>query len=71
VQEIEWALKYDVAIIPIWHNGFAFKAANWPHISTEISENINRTHAIRVLEENPLLYDTAIDELLNRFGISG
>ena len=36
-----------------------------------IDEALHENHTIRVIEENPLMYDMAIRELLNRFGISG
>jgi hypothetical protein len=71
VKEIEWAIQYRKTIIPIWHNGFAFKAEEWPTLPVEISQALANTHTIRVIEENPLTYDTALRELLNRFGISG
>jgi TIR domain len=70
VREITWAIKYNTGIIPIWHNSFSFDSDDWEHLNPKISEVINNKHAIRVLEENPLLYDTALRELLNRFGIT-
>jgi hypothetical protein len=71
IKEISWALEYKKTIIPIWHNGFLFKAEDWPDLPVEISQALTNTHTIRVIEENPLTYDTALRELLNRFGISG
>jgi hypothetical protein len=71
IKEIQWAIDGKVTIIPIWHNGFEFKAEDWPTLPAEISQTLANTHTIRVIEENPLTYDTALRELLNRFGISG
>lgn len=70
LREITWAIQYKTGIIPIWHNDFSFDIDDWPDLDSEISEAISSKHAIRVLEENPLLYDTALRELLNRFGIT-
>ena len=39
-------------------------------IPLEVDNALRNTHTIRVIEENPLTYDTALRELLNRFGIS-
>lgn len=70
IQEIQWAVDADVTLIPIWHNGFKFNAKDWSDLPDEISQALSSTHTIRVLEENPLTYDTALRELLNRFGVS-
>jgi hypothetical protein len=70
IQEIQWALDAKIAIIPIWHNGFAYKSGDWSKIPLEVDNALRNTHTIRVIEENPLTYDTALRELLNRFGIS-
>jgi hypothetical protein len=70
LREITWALKYKLTLIPIWHHEFAFSAKDWPNLLAEIAEALANTHTIRVIEENPLTYDTALHELLNRFGIS-
>lgn len=70
-REIAWAIDYQKPIIPVWHNGFVFKAEGWPDIPAEISQALANTHTIRVIEENPLTYDTALRELLHRFGIGG
>ena len=69
IREIGWALKYKVSLIPIWHHEFVFHASEWPDLAKSISEALANTHTIRVIEENPLTYDTAMRELLNRFGI--
>jgi hypothetical protein len=71
IKEIAWALHYKKTLIPIWHNKFEFKVEDWPMLPAEISQTLANTHTIRVIEENPLTYDTALRELLNRFGISG
>ncbi len=44
---------------------------DWRNIVTpEIDAALNNTHTIRVLEESASAYNTAIVELLNRFGIT-
>lgn len=70
IKEIQWAIEGNATLIPIWHNGFKFDAKDWSKLPDEISQALSSTHTIRVLEENPLTYDTALRELLNRFGIS-
>lgn len=70
VKEIRWAIEGNVTLIPIWHNGFEFDTEKWEDLPDEVSQVLSSTHTIRVLEENPLTYDTALRELLNRFGIS-
>jgi hypothetical protein len=70
VREIGWALKYKVSLIPIWHHEFVFHVSEWPDLPKAISDALANTHTIRVIEENPLTYDTALRELLNRFGVS-
>ncbi|MEO1290002.1 MAG: toll/interleukin-1 receptor domain-containing protein, partial [Chloroflexota bacterium] len=70
VKEIQWAIEGDVTIIPMWHNDFEFNAQDWTNLTVSVSQALASTHTIRVLEENPLTYDTALRELLNRFGIS-
>jgi hypothetical protein len=68
-KEITWALEGGLAVIPIWHNNFQYKAENW-EVSPEIDHVLQNTHTIRVLEESALAYNNAIVELLNRFGIT-
>lgn len=70
VQEIEWAMGAGTVIVPIWHRGFTFDANDWKHLSEVVRELIADTHTIRVTEENPLAYNSALTELLNRFGVS-
>ena len=70
IKEIEWALEKDLAIIPIWQPNFEFSAGEWPDLSEPLKHKLSNTHTIRVLEENPLEYDKAMTELLNRFGIT-
>ena len=70
LQEIEWAMGAGTTIVPVWHRGFSFKASEWTTLPETISELIADTHTIRVTEENPLAYNSALSELLNRFGIS-
>jgi hypothetical protein len=69
LKEIGWAMDAGVKVIPIWHNGFSYKSGTWGNIPVRIDELLTKTHTIRVLEENPLAYNTAMTELLNRFGI--
>lgn len=71
IQEVQWALDAGIQIIPVWHNGFKYQSGDWPKIALEVDDALRNTHTIRVIEENPLTYDTALRELLNRFGISG
>jgi len=70
LQEIEWAMGAGTTVVPIWHRGFSFNASEWKNLPETIRELIADTHTIRVTEENPLAYNTAMSELLNRFGIS-
>lgn len=72
IKEVVWAISAKIPIIPIWHNGFEYRAKDWTHILPDrVDEALQANHTIRVIEENPLMYDMAIRELLNRFGISG
>ncbi len=67
-KEIEWAIKYDRRILPVWHNRFKYVSGKWP-VSNSIDAVINEKHAIRVLEESALAYNNAIVELLGKFGV--
>jgi len=68
-REIEWAMQSNSIIIPIWHNEFEYKSSAFD-VSPEIDRMLSMTHTIRVLEESASAYNTAIVELLNRFGIT-
>jgi hypothetical protein len=70
IKEIEWALEKDLAIIPIWQPEFEFKQDEWPDLPAAIKHKLANTHRIQVQDENPLEYDKAMTELLNRFGIT-
>jgi hypothetical protein len=70
LQEISWALDANVTIIPIWHHGFTYQSGAWDTIPMRIDKLLTTTHTIRVMEENPLAYNTALAELLNRFGVT-
>lgn len=70
VQEIGWALDAQVVIIPIWHQGFVFRPGTWETLPVRIDKLLAGTHSIRVVEENPVAYQSAIIELLNRFGVT-
>ncbi len=70
VKEIEWALKFERTIIPVWHSGFDISDDRWKNVPAEVMNSIQRTNAIRVTEESASGYNTAIVELLNRFGVT-
>ena len=70
MQELQWALDAGKSIITIRHNDFTFEDVDWTSVSKEIGDAIQRTHSIEVTQENPLAYNTALTELLNRFGIT-
>jgi hypothetical protein len=69
-EEIRWAVDAGKTIIPIWHNGFSFRAEDWPTLDDSFKTLLANTHTIRVTEENPLAYNNAMSQLLNRFGMS-
>lgn len=72
IKEVVWAIAAKIPIIPIWHKGFEYHTKDWTHVLPDaVDEALQANHTIRVIEENPLMYDMAIRELLNRFGISG
>ena len=70
IKEIEWTLEKDLAIIPIWQPDFEFNVGEWPDLPAEVAHKLSNTHRIKVQDENPLEYDKALTELLNRFGIT-
>ena len=70
IEEIEWALAAGRTIIPIWQPGFQYRSADWPALPPVINDALTNTHTIRILEANPLEYNKALAELLNRFGIT-
>jgi hypothetical protein len=71
IREIEWALDAGVEVIPLWHGEFAYDSHGWRgKIPDAVDGYLARTHAIRVLEESASGYNTAIVELLNRFGVT-
>ncbi len=69
IKEISWAIEAGLAIIPIWHNGFVYKAGTWDALSVKVDAALSKTHTIRVIEESALGYNNALVELLNRFGV--
>jgi hypothetical protein len=69
-KEIGWALEAGANIIPVWHNGFEYKSAEWPELPEAIDVVVSGKHRIAVHEESASGYNTAIVELLNRFGIT-
>ncbi len=66
-KEIEWALDAGVRTIPIWHNGFRYDESINPDPELE---NFLKRHAIVVEKEDAKAYQSAIDELLNYFGVT-
>jgi hypothetical protein len=68
-QEIRWAVLSQKRIIPIWHNGFNDDTlialqARYPDLAVFFERQ-----AIRIEQENPIAYESAIIQLLNRFGM--
>lgn len=70
VKEIQWALHYGRTIIPLWHSGFELNHENREEIDQDVKDAIQQTNAIIVQDESASGYNTAIVELLNRFGIT-
>lgn len=69
-QEIAWALDAGCTIIPIWHNGFEYRRDDWAGLAGWLDDLLRNTHTIRVTEENPVAYNSAVVELLNQFGVT-
>ncbi len=69
IKEIGWAIEAGLEIIPVWHNKFKFVSNKW-NLKPEIASTIEKKHAIQVKEESASGYNTAMVELLNRFGIT-
>jgi hypothetical protein len=69
LEELTWALEANLTVIPIWHNGFVYRPEDWS-LPAELDTALRLRHTIRVVEENPLAYNNAIVELLNRFGVT-
>ncbi len=70
VKEIQWALEYQKPIIPLWHSGFGSDDDMWQGISYTVADAIQQINAIRVTDESASGYNSAIVELLNRFGVT-
>ena len=70
MKEIEWALRYERTIIPIWHSGFDIRDKKWKDVSDEVLNAIQQINAIRVTDESASGYNSAIVELLNRFSFT-
>jgi hypothetical protein len=68
-QELAWAASAGAVVIPIWHNGFHYESGAF-NLPPHLDSLLQNTHTIRVVEENPLAYNNAIVELLNRFGVT-
>jgi len=69
-QEIQWALAANRHFITIRHNGFDFDTCDWTRVPPVVADAIQRKHSIAVTGENPLAYNAALSELLNRFSIT-
>lgn len=69
VRELQYAIQKGRTIIPVSHNGFDF----YQHVS-ELPEDLRNflttKNAIRVVEESAREYNAAVEELLNRFGVT-
>lgn len=70
VKEIQWALEYKKPIIPIWHGGFEIHDLRRKATPPEVVDAVQQTNAIRVTDESASGYNSAIVELLNRFGVT-
>lgn len=70
VKEIGWAVDANRTIIPIWHSGFDIRSQKWETIPRYVKDAIQQTNAIPVPDESASGYNTAIVQLLNRFGIT-
>ena len=79
IKEIKWAIQHkeqsenegdEKKIIPIWHRGFNVSHKKWACVDEAVKDEIKETNAIRVKDESASGYNTAIVELLNRFGIT-
>jgi hypothetical protein len=68
-KEILWALEVPATVIPIWQPGFEYSSGKY-NVPPEIDQVLSASHSIRVFDDSPLGYNTAIVELLNRFGIT-
>jgi hypothetical protein len=69
LKEISWALEAQATIIPVWHNGFRYRAERWG-LSLQLDDILRNTHSIQVKEESASGYNTGLVELLNRLGIT-
>ena len=72
-QEIKWAFdNKDTKIVPITHNKFQFKRAEWEdNVSSDVLDAIDHNQRIQVDNESAAHYDVAIRTLLaNRFGVT-
>lgn len=68
-EEIAWALAAKARIIPIWHNGFGDAALTEMQARYADLAGFFGKQAIKVEQENPVTYEGAITQLLNRFGM--
>ncbi len=68
-QEIIWARQMGKIVIPVWHNGFQYRASDWK-LLPEIDDVLSNTHTIIVQNESAGGYNAALTELMNRFGFT-
>lgn len=68
LNEIKWAVEFNVQIIPIWHHGYDFASAR-QHLPEVLFNAVNELHAPPIADENPLYYETAIRGLINRLSL--
>ncbi len=70
IKEIRWALSNGKVIIPLWHSGFDLNEPRWAGVDDDVKDAIQQTNAIIVQDESASGYNSAIVELLNRFGVT-
>jgi hypothetical protein len=68
-KEILWAIKSGKVLIPIWQPGYVYQSGKH-NVPPDLDRALSNTHTIRVLEESAAAYNTAMVELLNRFGVT-
>jgi hypothetical protein len=68
-EEIAWALESKTRIIPIWHNRFGDATLTEMQARYANLASFFGKQAIKVEQENPVAYEGAITQLLNRFGM--
>jgi len=59
-QELAWAQDSGAILISVWHNG--------ARLDESAPLALQRRHAVRVVEENALSYESAVNQVLNSLG---